>query len=568
MLPSARPAPRRGRRPVRSAFRAGVLLAAALVLTVLLGGIAGAAPPGASNGTGGSSPGVGNVTVSGTVVDLYSGAPLGHVTVRSLDYTEIWKVTTTDADGRFVVTAVPGTVYLTADPPNGYSGIQVHVAVGDRPVTGVRLALTPTALVDRLQGSGDETVLLGVVVAGVGVVVGAWVAVRARRHLEGRSTRILSGFGRFILRRALMIPFQLTALLVVLYIFGSFLPALAAARSSGCLVLGGTTCAPCDPGTLVCQVTQFWPGLLQFLWSLGTGQWGMAQIGSFQAPAVDFLLWWLPNSLELAVVALVLSIALGYPLGIAAGWRPNGVLDRSVRSISLVLLLVPTFLVVLFLLLLTYEPWLQFIGDTPYGLLPNPPWYLAQNWFPRWLGFAEQTTPTGFPLVDGIVHGAWPFVAVIAAKLLLQALAITLIYVPIFLRFARHSVAEAARSDSVRAARSRGVPEATLEWRHTGRRTLPIYLLVFGMTLPAYIGTQALVEVLFNDTQGFGTILFSEMTQVSRTGFAIIHRGSVAQGNLYQISILFLAATLLIGNLCADVLARYLDPTLEGEGGG
>jgi len=56
------------------------------------------------------------------------------------------------------------------------------------------------------------------------------------------------------------------------------------------------------------------------------------------------------------------------------------------------------------------------------------------------------------------------------------------------------------------------------------------------------------------------------MTQVSRTGFAIIHRGSVAQGNLYQISILFLAAFLLVGNLCADVLARYLDPTLDEEG--
>ncbi|MCI4367594.1 MAG: hypothetical protein L3K08_07575, partial [Thermoplasmata archaeon] len=88
----------------------------------------------------------------------------------------------------------------------------------------------------------------------------------------------------------------------------------------------------------------------------------------------------------------------------------------------------------------------------------------------------------------------------------------------------------------------------------------------FGITLPAYIGTQALVEALFNDTQGFGTILFSEMTQVSRIGFGINHRGVVAQGNLYQVSILFLAALLLIGNLCADVLARFLDPTLDEEG--
>lgn len=539
-------------------------LAVGLLLTVLLAGVAHAGAPGPSTGSASATPT--KYPVSGVVVDLYSGAPLPHVTVRSLDYTENWTITATDALGRFVVESVPGTVYITADPPNGYDGVQVHVPVGNAPVTGVRLALTPSALIGKLQGSADAPANAGIVVAALALVVGAVVAVRAQRILEGRSPRLLSGFGRFVLRRAVMIPFQLLALLIVLYVFGTFLPALATARVTGCLALGGSGCAPCDPGMLTCQITQFWTGLVPYLGALFTGQWGMAQIGSFQAPAVDFLVWWLPNSLELAAVALALSLAVGYPLGIAAGWRPNGVLDRSVRSVSIVLLLVPTFLVVLFLLILSYEPWLQLVGDTPYGLLPNPTWFLDQNWVPNWLGFAEQTSPTGFPLIDGMLHGAWPFVFVIASKLLIQAFAITLIYVPIFLRFARHSVAEAARSDSVRAARSRGVPESTLEWGHTARRTLPIYLLVFGMTLPAYIGTQALVEALFNDTQGFGTILFSEMTQVSRIGFGINHRGVVAQGNLYQVSILFLAALLLIGNLCADVLARFLDPTLDEEG--
>jgi peptide/nickel transport system permease protein len=499
------------------------------------------------------------------VLDQFSGAPLAHVTVHALDYTQIWQETNTDAHGRFTVHSVPGTVYLTVDPPNGYGGAQAHVAVTDQPVTGVVVELYPQALVDRLQGTGDAAVEPGLAVLALAGVLGAVVALRARRRAEGRSPKLLSGFGRFVLRRALLIPAQLGALMVVLYIFGSYLPALAIAGHSGCLSVAGSGCSTCDPGQALCQLSVFWTGLAQYLVAIFSGQWGVASIGNFRAPAVDFLSWWLPNSLELAAVALALSVVVGYPLGIAAGWRTNGLLDRSVRSVSIVLLLVPTFLVVLFLLILAYNPWLQYVGDTPYGLLPNPVWFLQQGTFPTWLGFAEQTTPTGFPLIDGMLHGAWPFVVVIASKLAIQALAITLIYVPIFLRYARHSVAEAARSDAVRAARSRGVPEVTLEWRHTGRRTLPIYLLVFGMTLPAYIGTQALVEVLFNDTQGFGTILFSEMTQIGRTGFAVVHHGPVPMGNLYQIAILFLALVLLIGNLCADVLARYLDPTLDEE---
>src|SRR4029077_10982597 len=111
----------------------------------------------------------------------------------------------------------------------------------------------------------------------------------------------------------------------------------------------------------------------------------------------------------------------------------------------------------------------------------------------------------------------------------------------------RQAVAEAARSESIRAARSRGVSESTLLWRHTGRRVLPVYLLTFGMTLPAYLGTQAVVEAMFNDQPGIGTILFSEMTSVGQTGFGVSHHGQIYSGNLYQVIILFLALLLLVG---------------------
>ena len=88
-------------------------------------------------------------------------------------------------------------------------------------------------------------------------------------------------------------------------------------------------------------------------------------------------------------------------------------------------------------------------------------------------------------------------------------------------------------------------------------------ILTFGLTLPIYLGTQALVEVLFNDSQGFGTILFSEITQVGQTGFGFRGQGAAVVGNLYQVTVFLLAALILVANLCSDVLARLLDHSLD-----
>lgn len=519
---------------------------------------------------GGSGPG--NATlypVDGAVVDAYSGAPLAGLNITAETTTssgqERWFNSTTDAEGRFALAVPAGPLGLSVSA-RGYAGATVLFSV-EGPVLDLLLRLTPTALLARLHGEATWAPLDGLLAAGL-VGLGSFVAVRIRQRREaGLSPRLLSAFGRFVVERLLLLPAQLVALLMVLYIFGTFLPALAHANISGCLVNSSGNCAACDPSALGCQLKVFGYGFYGFAKAIFTGDWGLASIGNLRLPAVDFVAWWLPYSLELAAVALALSVIIGFPLGLSAGWRPDGPLDRGLRGTSLTLLLLPTFLVVLFVLLLVYGGWSSVFGDSPYGLVPSPAWYLAHGGFRHgWISVTGQTTPTGFPLLDALDHGDWSFFAVAFAKTFLQALTIALIYVAIFFRYARSAVADAARSESVRAARARGVPEEALRWRHTGRRVLPIYLLTFGMTLPAYIGTQAIVEALFQDTPGFGTILFAEMTQVGRTGFGFGHLGAVSYGNLYQVTIFLLALLLLVGNLCADVLARYLDPTLAEEG--
>jgi peptide/nickel transport system permease protein len=224
-------------------------------------------------------------------------------------------------------------------------------------------------------------------------------------------------------------------------------------------------------------------------------------------------------------------------------------------------LLFPSFLVVLAIFTLVYTPFVRTFGDTPFGILPGPGWFETTNGgVPRWIGIAYNTSPTGFPLVDTALHGAWAAALITATKTLLQAILIAAIYVPLYLRFARHAVAQAAEEPSVVAARARGIPESTIRWHHTGRRVVPIFLLAFAATLPLYIGTQSLVEAMTNDP-GVGTLLLSEMTGYLATGFGFHSTaGTVKPGNFYQVTIFLVVAVVLVASLASEVLTRYLDP--------
>ncbi|MCI4360825.1 MAG: ABC transporter permease subunit, partial [Thermoplasmata archaeon] len=166
------------------------------------------------------------------------------------------------------------------------------------------------------------------------------------------------------------------------------------------------------------------------------------------------------------------------------------------------------------------------------------------------------------PLVDGAIHGDWVLFDIVLVKTLWQAAAIAVVYVSIYLRFVRHAVTEAFREPNIVAARARGIPESTILWRHTGRRVLPMLVLVFGLTLPLYIGTQALVEAIAQDN-GIGTLLIDQMSHTLQSGFGFraVSPGQTPE-SFYQVTIFLLVLVVLSGELVADILARYLDPRL------
>ena len=504
------------------------------------------------------------VPLAGRVIDGHALRGLGGALVTVYGEYGYLATTRTAADGSFLVGAPTGDDYVTVGPPSGYAGLQVRLTVGPNGSSGIVLPLAPTALgVTAAQHPWDAVVPFAAMAA-AGTAVGVWHATR-RRVEAGLPPRLLSRFGRYFVMRALLIVVQVVAVLLVLYVFGSILPAVAyGANPCSFYPAGGcVTGSWSDPAT---AGGAFLNGFGTFLANLFTLNWGSARFGSLVEPAVTFLAWWFPDSFELALFALPMAAALAYVIGVRAGSRAGGGVDFGARLASVAGLLVPSFLVVLLFLGTFYGGFLAAFGDIPYGVLPSPEWWVAHGGPPRWIGIGSNSSPTGLPLLDGALHGDWPFVELVLVKTLWQALAIAAVYVAIFLRYVRHAVAQAHAEPHVAAERARGLDEGTILWRHTGRRVIPLFLLVFGMTLPIYIGTQSLVEALANDS-GVGTLLIAEMTNVATTGFGYKGINPASHpGNFYQVTIFLLLVLVLVGNLCADLLARYFDPRLDREG--
>ena len=494
------------------------------------------------------------VRVTGFVVNARSQLPVPNATVI-LQGAGLVRTTVSGPDGSFSIAAAVGDDYLTVSPPSGYESLQEHLHVPAAGLSGVVVAIVPVEPVTDLWTIVGAVVAMFLALA----VVGLWEASRRRARL-GQPTRLFSPFAQYVTMRILLLPAQVVAILAILFVFGTILPA-AFFEVSPCTI-SSWACAPGGWDNPFNPPLAFLGGFWSFIVDMFTGQWGSTQYGNLVEPAKQILAWWLPNSIQLALFALPISAAVAYVVGLYVGAHPDGAADLGARLTSTVGLLTPTFLIALLLLGVLYEPFFHRVGDIPYGLLPSVNWFGDHGGIPAWVGIADNTSPTTLPVIDGILHGDWPFVEIVFLKTLWQALIIALVYVAIFLRFARHAVAEASQEPHVLAARARGVSDATILWRHTGRRVIPLFLLVFGLTLPIYLGTQAVVEALANDP-GIGTLLISQMTHVTQNGFGF-HQLFPAQhpGSLYQVTIFGLVILVLLGNLFADVLARYLDPRL------
>ena len=355
------------------------------------------------------------------------------------------------------------------------------------------------------------------------------------RH--GPHRPFLSRFARYTLQRLLLIPAQLVFVILILYLVIDVPVYL-------------TRTAPMS----LAGIDQ---GFYQLVFNLFTGNWGTSSFVRFlnggggpnpaePIPWTQIFAYYIPTSIQLALFAIPIAAVLAYPISLYAGWSRRPGFDAPARLVTLTGALLPVFVVGTLVLNALFAGYLGYLQDVPsQGLLPADFWFFDRGGYPSWILYGFATQPTGLPLVDAVVHQAWNIAFISLTKTLIQASVVAIAYVAIFFRHAR-SIARSVREEVyIVGARSRGISERTLLWRHAARAVAPSFLLVFALTIPEYLGVQFAVEVAFADP-GFGYLIFASLT------------GGVLSP---LVPLVFLMSiVVLVWAFLVDLLALRLDP--------
>ena len=227
-----------------------------------------------------------------------------------------------------------------------------------------------------------------------------------------------------------------------------------------------------------------------------------------------------PATLELAAVSAVIGLLLGIPLGVYAALSRGTFLSQAVMTGSLLGVSLPNFLIGI-LLILVFAVMLKW--------LPS---------FGRGDVVALGPFTTGLLTVDGLKH------------LLLPAITLALFPMALVLRLVRSEMLEVLRTDYIKFARARGLPNRLVYFGHALRNTLVPVITIAGLQLGGIIAFAIVTETVFQ-WPGMG-LLF-----ISAVQFADV---PVMAAYLCLIALVFVTI-----NLAVDLLYFAVDPRLRIE---
>lgn len=222
-------------------------------------------------------------------------------------------------------------------------------------------------------------------------------------------------------------------------------------------------------------------------------------------PAIDHVLSRLPATLMLAVSSTLFAVLIGFPLGVLAARRQGSLLDRIVGRASLVGQALPTFWTGIMLIL---------VFARVLRLLPSAG---ATSW----------------------------------QHLVLPTVALGLPFMSIVVRLARSGLLDVLNEDYVRVARSKGLPERLVVYRHAVRNMLLPVVTIVGLQLGTLVGGAVIVETVFA-WPGVGRLLIDAIQNRDFT---------VVQAATAMIATVFVAMNLLV-----DLTYTWLDPRVRVSG--
>jgi peptide/nickel transport system permease protein len=246
---------------------------------------------------------------------------------------------------------------------------------------------------------------------------------------------------------------------------------------------------------------QPWPvQYAAFVSNVVTGELG--QSFNYEMPVSTLYFQRLPNSLELALAATLISFLIGIPAGILSAVRVNSVWDHAGKTIALLGLSIPGFWLGL-VMILVFSVWLE------------------------WLPTSGQ--------------GGW-------RNLVMPAVALGWYFAASLLRLTRSSMLEVMRSEYIKLARLKGLPAFAVIAVHAFKNAMIPVLTLAGINLVVMLNAAVIIEVIFA-WPGIGRLLYEGIFQ---RDFPLV-QGVVMEAGMMIVLI----------NLLVDILYAYIDPRIR-----
>jgi peptide/nickel transport system permease protein len=228
----------------------------------------------------------------------------------------------------------------------------------------------------------------------------------------------------------------------------------------------------------------------------------------------------LPATLELSTCAAVIALGFGIPMGVFAALRRGTFFSQALMTLSLLGVSLPTFLIGILLILV---------------------FAVTLKWLPSF-GRGEVVTlghwTSGLLTLDGWKH------------LILPSVTLALFQLALIMRLVRSEMLEVLRSDYIKFARARGLPNRLVYFGHALKNTLVPVMTITGLQLGSLIAFAIITEQVFQ-WPGMGLLFIQAVT------FADI---PVMAAYLCLISLIF-----VVINLVVDLLYFAVDPRLRIE---
>lgn len=281
-----------------------------------------------------------------------------------------------------------------------------------------------------------------------------------------------------------------------------------------------------------------------YIYGLFHGSWGYTKTPIFSGQVTTAITYFLPNTIELSTVAMLIVIVIGIRLGIISAAGKDGTADNVIRVISFTGLALPAF----WLGLLLQETFASSIVSTHLNILPltgNVSNNLIENlsWFRNGISY-----PTHFVFIDALLHGDLQVAASNLIHLILPALTIAFTSLAVIIRMTRSSTIDSLNQEYIKTVRMKGIPEKYVIKYHARKNAMIPVTTVIGIMFATFLSGVVVVEYVFNYPGIGGWIVQS---------FLADNIAGIMGANLT------FGIILVTANIVVDIAYLFLDPRIR-----